>query len=1839
MVTVRNDISVGIGSSPFDVEYSRVATDNTHPFIIWTLPSDIHQNRFSVKITCVETGAFAYATSGEQITPQQLFQFPTALALNNNFDGLCTCEVAVSQSGQAGADFEYVSAPLYFVFDHSLNRLFNATKLTLTWNVATDPDNQPTDLGRYFHVQVASDPLFTEIDFQNPGVPNLTSSIVTYDVPDNLLVLDTDRTYFFRVRMSDGLDYGDWSKVNAFRNYSQIPPVVTLVSATPVTDSEGDYLITFTMDEASGNDASVELSYTGAGQFARTPCSLISPPIHVGSGTSTVIWRTMRQMSNQFYPDVILYARATDQFNYGPESTLLAPIDNSWMESPSGGIGSDRFTVAISGTISTRQFLSQSMARPVEGSIAIRGMAPITIEKPAALPPYVWRQEYCIGTVDKGSDNLTYNPTDFGWAAQHGDISPVLSWPQIILRSHSLSLGTDPNGSTSANCARVIPTTDTTHWLFRSPVDYAGNSDGWPKSVTARMLDLSDTFLRGYTDASGVEHDYPDFYDWNHRPSWHVGREVYGNGDAWVQIAFVNATHYDVCAICHGKNWLVSSGPPYSHLPCSNTNCIDGFDTTHPLRNGTTHNPYCHPWVDVGWMRLSTWVNGGKLSSEMLFGLSVEFPTVAQSVQHVVGRLPSPLDGNYSYVTTTDGDGNTVVRKTLVDYTMHSDEGPFARKLPAATPVWHPIPSPTNMTSITRQPHAPGGSVYEGLVHVEEQSSSTRSALGGRVILGDKTRLVRPVEGTLGESALPFFMGEDPNSHPAYARRKNPTQVGGGFRIGGTLGRIWPVVRLSFRFLQAYWDAYNTIHWDVTGSETSSMNIQVSQQLEDGTRTDWADVQGDNASLDPTSGHWLTKPLVFDLFWNTSDHGAFPSNGTYQLRIRQYDIKTKSFGSWVYSSPFQIIVGVTNPISIIDTSFEPWKKIITATFRIDDTDQRSYNLTAFSFSIDNGITWRPISLGDISGDMVALSSIPGQNIYSFLWLAAGYDLPATNDCRLRVDCVPTNTTDTITIPLFKWLTPVNPYVDEAAGQLAGILGSTQNRVFNPVTNTWAVANPPVIIPGELATLNQELSSIRTNPSPDGMYSYLAQDQSAGMIVGREWDTVNHYNRYSVSDQPGYTAWLAAPYAGGETHGQALSRVMDTINELVGQEIPALRQTLLGAEILVRKGLMDQGFYAEDTFGLDGEGNVQETITVPANGVQFSNVGSGGIRDVTRWWRFIVQSSAEGPTGVYDVNGNYAPLDLTDLESVRYEFQMDQAGTFDSQEHRTPLRDRLTNYDGNLLAVSAMQRSTSTTLSNPSLDATQSTAPDVGQTTATNPGFGNNTFGVNNPSAENSVTNVGGTLKLPPGDLPGHHPSDVILSPATVWDGDYQWRIAAYNGVTAPLTSRPRPLITSTGTEAGTGLFDVNYTMQAHPLLTTASVTSYTDFYGYRHPTGYQVSHEFLGTPMWAADAAVVWISDHRAPNVAANPSRQINSNDWTWSGTDRRRPCIFHDDEKMLYVGFITKPDPGVSGRYRPVGIRGSVRERLCEYDVYFNDHPALAIYGASLTKVGSTYYLFVTLQQDNVSVPAIYVATSNDCDSWSDLQPTSITVGAYPCIIYDVVSAQFYITYEAPNGAHVQIWTASSTDGITFGTPTVVTSESVDAGSPSALQLNGQWVLYYTAGTDIVSIAGSSLTSLSGRQVERSTFTESSTTFSPMHPCVFMDTFMGNKEVFMAYVAQATSTDHRVRITRLEDRVWVAGIDGKIFAAAGNILDVPSTQDGVARHVAVDAVAHGGPGGNANVKVRFDFTVWTPVKAVYRRQSTWVSQDNVGETGSFMDPPAFTYNHLLDAYPYMGVT
>ena len=78
-----------------------------------------------------------------------------------------------------------------------------------------------------------------------------------------------------------------------------------------------------------------------------------------------------------------------------------------------------------------------------------------------------------------------------------------------------------------------------------------------------------------------------------------------------------------------------------------------------------------------------------------------------ESVQHVLGQQLSELDGNYIWESYTDSYGTIRKRRRLVDYTIHLDAPPPARKLSANTPAMHSIGQQSNMAAITRQPHSP----------------------------------------------------------------------------------------------------------------------------------------------------------------------------------------------------------------------------------------------------------------------------------------------------------------------------------------------------------------------------------------------------------------------------------------------------------------------------------------------------------------------------------------------------------------------------------------------------------------------------------------------------------------------------------------------------------------------------------------------------------------------------------------------------------------------------------------------------------------------------------------------------------------------------------------------------------------------------------------------------------------------------------------------------------------------------------------------------------------------------------------------------------------------------
>lgn len=1819
---VRSDIAVQIGSTPADLQSSRVGLDTPHPYVQWSIPTDIHQARFSVKITNQE-GTGAYATSGECPSSENSYTFPSGVDLGSGFEGLCTVEVAISANSTMGDPFEFISLPLHFVYDRSLEKLFNASALTLTWQAPTDPDSLPVGMGRFFHVQVATDPLFTNLVYNNLYLPDLRTPLVSFDIPTSALTLLLDCNYFYRIRDFDGMDYGAWSTPNAFHNYSRLPPQVSIVSVDPLGTPQGDVAITILLTDTSNDNCSVELSYSGAGSIGG-PSAIVAttPTLCMPPGNHTIIWRTMAQMANKSYTDVVLYAIARDNTNYGPQVTHGPfTVDNSYIPDSGGGIGLDNYTFPLGGSVAIHTYENFTPeVEPVQGHIRTDKDF-MYVDLPVTSRPLVWRQAYAIAPLEKRSVGLLFDgTTQAGWGTETG-----LSWPAPLLRNTTLNFL-----SKNINAHRVAPTTSATTFMFRSPVDYAAHADGWPVAFGSKILASANCFLRGYMDGDYVV-EYPDFYDWTTRPAWHAGCEVWGTGDAWVQIAKTQVSDYLPCTTCGGSHWVVSpSGTgavaPFSRIVCPNVHCQNGFDLTTPSYYSGTTNPKSQSYVDPVWVRMSHWANGGLMDGRGLFGLTASSGMFGTAVQHICGRGVSPLEANYT--TSTDSDGHII--KTLNSYTLELPEG--NRKLPSATVITHPLLPNDNRTTLTRQPNDfadLGGQVIApppGPLTITPEVFG----LGGMVALPVSwAPEVTPVAGEIGPNPQVFVSGYAPTDDARYWWRGTPSQEG-GFRIKGTIGRVWQTVDLSFMFLQAYWDAYNTVHWKATGSETSTIHAQFCQVLDDGSTTAWQDIQADNAVYNPTTKHWLLPPLVFDAFWDTADRSQFVTGGTYEMRLRQYDLLRNVYGAWAYSRTFQIIDGVTNPASILSSTFEPWTKVVTLTFRVDSTAQDNYSLVGFYYSLDQGATWKQIGLGDIWGQTSGLSSQPGANIHTIQWDTMAYGVPATQEVRFRIDCLPSAALNGIMLPFFKWLTPCNPVIDQADADYTTILGRPESRVWNTATGQWVNHSPPVLVPGTLGQLQNQYLQVLA----DGAYAFMTTDHVAGTIVGKVWDTVHGYNLWRIIDATGYAAWQKLPYGSTQTHGSSMASISDQVDYILNQQLPQLRQTLTAGEIRIRKGLMDQGYFAEEFFPVVA-GAITETITVAANG----QYGSA-VNDVTRWWRFRVIAIADGPNtnnAIYDTSGNYAPVDTCDLETVRYIWQMDFTPTFDSQVHGTPLRSRTTDYDGTPLGVATQAPTAQATPSTSAFTAANASAP--GQTAPA--------------AAPVHPITVGGTLKLPPGDLPGKRAGDVLASGQTTFEGNYNWRVAAYNPVVAAVTARPRPLITQIAFNLPNSTLNVNYIAQAASQIDTITHEFITTGYGARHPSGFQVSHSFLETPIWVDDAPITWISNRRAP--LSDPGRQINSLNWVWPGDIRSRIALLWDDDKQLYVGFTAQPNPqsGVTtNTWAIVGLRGNERDSLCQYDTYFRDTNFYEVREPAFAKVGGVYHLWVIARQNAGDPQAIFHSTSADADTWAPLVATNLPAASGCAVTWDAVHSIFVMHFCVPltGTPSSRIDSATSADGQTFGTiTTAVVSSSQGVSQPENILLNGQWVVYYIDLSDqgLKSVVGTTPTTLGSMQVELAASTEiiSGVTYTvrPVMPTVMVDRYMGNPELFLCYGRSryngSTLVDALTHGARLEDRAWVtwvSGMENKIYAAPANLLDVPCSRDGVSCQFSIDQYTFGISEGDS-VKIRLNFTNWTPETYEFHRQSDWVDVTNTA--GSVLDPQPYSYSNLLSVYPYMKMS
>lgn len=1810
MATPLLGAKVLLGSSAADASQDRLALAEVFPFVAWTVPNWFFQRRFSIRIDNIEPGGWAYTTSGPRTSTEHSFRFPEGVQLNENFAGLC--KVTVLLSAQLEGEFEY-SIEHRFVYERSLEALFNAGVLRVWWQAATNPDFLPTSGQRRFHLQIGTDVDFTDLVYNNELIFHNAGPIVEHSVPG--VVWGEQQTYVYRVRQHDGLDWGEWSITNAFTHSRDVPGLVSILDVIHTGNAYGDVLITIEISDQDTLTSSVSFEYGVLLQPARWPLSFITPPLVLPRGISTLVWRSNRDIVRSIQTNVILYARTVTSYSQGP-LTQFGPftIDNRYIPYQEGGTGNLEFTFPVSGAL-----IKLDVDNPISDNWPVAGqLAPVVsidditnfvkMQHRVACDPIIRPLAHMIARLERSnSAGAIAKP---GW--ENDDVLPKYYWPTPI----SAAWGADSTffcGFPSTNANRPNPHASATSFLFADPSDYTGYADAWPRPHSSQEMALKPCLI-GWEDADGNTHEYPDGYDVANRPASHYGHEVYAADDAWVQEMQLEYTDHPPCTTCDGRSWVPSLTAPYTREPCPNENCVDGFDHSEPHFQATRGTQSgIKAYLVPRWRRISKVLTGTTLPIDNRLGMPIHVPEIDKMMQHVVGR-------HYSHLDTVEG-------TPTLEWSLSTDK---------------------TIGGITRQPEDAAdvaGYVYRGGTILNNVALNA-PAQGKLTIPTEFTPEVWPTQGNLAPLSSDFFWGTDPDSHPGHSLRPRPTQ---DWNIG-VQGNIWrdtPAQTTQFRFLQPAWEAYNTLHFQGTPSETIMFHLQVARRLEGGSLGPWTDLKGDNCQFVPSANVWMVPPMVMHMYWDSQNRALYPINHEYQLRIRQYDTVSHQFTDWVYSTAFDLVENTPNPISILSLYYEPWSKNVEITFRVDDSEQDTYNLTRFWYSEDDGNTWIEISSGDIFGRTSNLQSNPSNdgNVHTIWWRTIGRSLGPGQEYRVQIECLPSNIAENLVIPVLKWYVPRNPGLDQAEASILRLLGYTQYIIFDENTQTWSIAEDPIYVPGEM----QELEDERDRVCSTGMWDYCSPSETGAYLRPYITDATGTlptgwylapgytlapltkvYTRWAITDETGFSSWRSQPWQESESRGQALTRINKLLHRYATRELPQAYTAVRAAEVWCRKDLINQAYYAEAYFQ-QTNGEYDDTVLVDPIAKTYTNEGSlpENATKVRRFWRFKTQLQAEGPSGIYDEYNLYAPTEITNLEQVYFEVQLDGTSTFDSQPAGMPLRDLIVDHTGHRIAVASLIPGDPINFTS----ATDATAPGPG----TSWDAYDNVLRQNPPAYDT----VGGQVKIQPSLLPGEVATDVLPQGQAAWEGEYVWRVSSYNPVYAPQPVLPRPRIVSWERigEFQESTMYIYINMAGHPALTGAYMP-YTIIMGYETP--YYRLENFLEfsltttTPAWSGFEELVCVSDQRAPlSSGAETTRMY----WVPTAQDRPHPTIYYDNDLHQYV--MATAQKGLSGQWRISTYRSVGLPTICEYDALFDNRPETSIYGPCLLKVAGTVRMYFT--GGTAGGNSIMLSTSPDADNWTIPQQLAGFSGQFPWVCYrDDVYHMWYQKVDVDNLA--KVYHATSTDGIVFTDHQLVYSiANHNVLRPAIVWFSNQWRMFFTdsEANCIASVTSADGISWASYQVEASARSiawdgGAPITANPNFACPYFDLYRGNEELFlMLNYINPSSGEARIFYQRLEDRTdWTLFMRPEVVSDKESAL-VRSSPTGEDTTWALLGVMFSPD--ITNLKMRILLTdELTPTTIEARRRGGWVHAGNLAVNSAYMKPLPWYYDETLLNYPYM---
>ena len=1913
-------VTVSIGNRYSDASSQPTGINDSTPFMSWTLPAGVTQQRFQIVINNVDpTAALGYTVrqSGIQVSTAQQYDLPENLQLDETFYGVCMVTVQLSSSQDPEADMESVSAPSYFVYDPKIDSLYRTPDVQISWTQVADPDNGPSPLS--YQYQISRDPQFVNYNVLLGTVAAPTSGRGLVNVPTGVFVPALDQWYFFRVRAYDGLDYGEWSAVNAFISRSTVTSsTFTIDDVRIVGDGAATRSIdiAFTINDTTDQFYRVQFTYQGLDQrytsipIADQPLCLLDPVHRIQGGSHVVRWVTAQQLGNN---KVTLTLTGTAYpATSNPISVQYGPmlIDNTEASSTSGGSPTSFTFPVYLGSVQVNDTTISSYldADPVVIEFG-PDPTPATAEVcPVSRGGYLWRNTYVIGRIeevldsgsaqgrvgftsiaDSGQKWWFYSEQDQQWETEGYSRqfypSDLRSWPGPIACTNLAGGNTWQQMASMSGrmlgqyLCKTIAVDTIKGFLFYAPRDDSLVTT-IPTPHTSGQGNKMARCLTGYYDLNGVAQTYPNGYDWDTRPMWHNGREIYGENDAWVQVISIHWTHYDMCQTCKGLNYVVQgTQAPYQRVQCPNPTCVNGFDQQLPLYTFLSEkdslgqplkNPIVKNYLEVSWERFSRWYNVDWTWNDRR-GLTASSKPFATKKVHIYGRGLDSVERVYGTTANPDGTFPIIGHNiTINGYTSMMPISPFSFER------WDFSSVPNITGPVSRQENElPVPTLYIDVEGYNLTSGSIADYYPVETSFASATKYLdtEPAVIEFGPDPTQFWLGGPDPSDPLSYRRPPTTEWGD---LAATVSFQTRNITLTntFRFLNVtpMWDAFTTIHWQHNESDTTSCQTQY-RSTASVNESDWKDIQALNGTYNTLLNRWLTPPHCNYAYWDTEDPVAFPDGSTFYLRLRTTDTSSSIDSPWVYSTMVSISHGITNPVNVMSTVYEPWSKEVTITVRCDDTQSDAYTLTRYWYTVDPladnpQVTWNEISSGDISGETVGLSSTPGDNDHVIIWDTEPYGLGGSPRYRLMIQCIPTGLLQNVTVPFLKFLTPMNPYIDAAQADYNSIMGVMVTQVYSSTDNAYVPADPVYYQTGNLVASQQEMIQVKSDPpagsgdSP-GWYAFYTPTPAGSVWADLQAPGYNSSapgnsplnTGYTLTDPTGLAGWMSSKYDATETHGQAMQRVAATINSYLTVSIPGDTATISAGEIDIRKTLIAQGYYAEDHFIAGGaNGGVKEWVEV----APVSNVtGNALSTQIGRQWRFRVQNVAADGDSVF-VDGVYDPTEITPLEQVYYKVELDYTQTYDSQPYGRPLRRFITDPQGNRLSIAEPYTGVGF-----NGEANAGSAPVSSQSGVT---------------SSSPPINVAGVLKIVPMLLPGQVTTAVLTAAAatggtplpqvmpnqaadrfatgqTSWTAPYYWRVCAYNYVVAPIAAIPRPLITTAALTAST--VNVTYTSQAHEDIQQSSL-NYDSYYGTVY--GYRVSDSFLPATAWMGVAGVDdvtprteidWVSDIRADPT--DQSRKLNFVPWVPKGTDRPHPNVFYDTTQQQYMWFMTKAN--FNGQPRIMGGRSMALPKGCEYTVYFGDEAYTSIWGpccfADATAGG--YRMYVCVDPGGGYPTQLCMTTSPDADAWTGLEiieTQGFGIGfdvKNACVIYDTNASPvplYRMWYERTDGGMRKIFYATSTDGINFvagNGDKPVYFDMVNVMSPTVIYLNSSWVMYYHDGDGcIASVVSPDGIAWTGKHYEMApatiTLDGSSLAVTYANPCVFLDRFYGNQELLMAYNVVKPTGENITHVSRLESRVWRTGAVGGI---SGATLDVAFTRDGStnANTVTINSSANSIVP-SANVKVRLWFDTITPDTAEFHRQSDWVDLNNETDVGGYMDPVPYNYDETLLQYPYMSL-